>query len=108
MHVVERIRGVGCGLALQPISKDVAHHARRAVIDWHAALLPGLAVPPADDAQESADGQRPRTVALINGSARAHGRGRRYLSSTASIIPRAGPSQPLTRSASSAPISCAR
>ena len=28
-------------------SESVMHHAKRAVIDWHAALLPGAVVPPA-------------------------------------------------------------
>ena len=44
MHVVERFANWAADWRSQPISKDVAHHARRAVIDWHAALLPGLVV----------------------------------------------------------------
>jgi 2-methylcitrate dehydratase PrpD len=31
----------------RPLSDAVAHHARRALIDWFAALLPGCAYPPA-------------------------------------------------------------
>nr|WP_274607296.1 MmgE/PrpD family protein [Paracraurococcus ruber] len=31
----------------RPLPPDVAHHARRALIDWFAALLPGLSKPPA-------------------------------------------------------------
>jgi 2-methylcitrate dehydratase PrpD len=31
----------------RPMPEQVAHHARRALIDWFAALLPGLSKPPA-------------------------------------------------------------
>ncbi|MDO9498907.1 MmgE/PrpD family protein [Falsiroseomonas sp.] len=31
----------------RPLPEDVAHHARRALIDWFAALLPGCSQPPA-------------------------------------------------------------
>ena len=31
----------------RPLPDAVAHHARRALIDWFAALLPGLSKPPA-------------------------------------------------------------
>ncbi|RYI91594.1 MAG: MmgE/PrpD family protein, partial [Acetobacteraceae bacterium] len=31
----------------RPLSPEVAHHARRALIDWFAALLPGCSKPPA-------------------------------------------------------------
>ncbi|TCZ59740.1 MmgE/PrpD family protein [Roseicella aquatilis] len=33
--------------AKRPLPEAVAHHARRALIDWFAALLPGLSRPPA-------------------------------------------------------------
>jgi 2-methylcitrate dehydratase PrpD len=33
--------------ATRPLSPEVAHHARRALIDWFAALLPGCSKPPA-------------------------------------------------------------
>jgi 2-methylcitrate dehydratase PrpD len=62
---------------------DVIHHAKRAVIDWYAALLPGSLCPPAtllelafaDDLDRGkarlARGRRAtvRTAALINGAA---------------------------------------
>jgi 2-methylcitrate dehydratase PrpD len=62
---------------------DVLHHAQRAVVDWHAALYPGLAMPAvqvleaavADDldrgAARLAGGRAatPRAAALINGTA---------------------------------------
>src|SRR5919205_4104901 len=69
MHVVERFAKWAADWRSQPISKDVAHHARRAVIDWHAALLPGLVVPPATLLKKAITASDPRTVALINGSA---------------------------------------
>src|SRR3712207_8697116 len=31
----------------RPLPEEVAHHARRALIDWFAALLPGCLRPPA-------------------------------------------------------------
>jgi len=47
MHVVERFAAWAAGWRSQPIPPEVLHHARRAVIDWHAALLPGSIVAPA-------------------------------------------------------------
>lgn len=72
-----------CALTQQPISPEVTHHAKRAVIDWYAALLPGAVVAPAtllaqalaedlDRGQASLALGRAattRTAALINGTA---------------------------------------
>ena len=69
MHVVERFAAWAADWRSQPISKEVAHHARRAVIDWHAALLPGSVVPPATLLKKALRADDPRTVALVNGSA---------------------------------------
>src|SRR5919206_4050265 len=69
MHVVERYAGWALGWRSHPIAAEVAHHARRAVIDWHAALCPGLAVPPATLLKRAFTDESVRTVALINGSA---------------------------------------
>jgi 2-methylcitrate dehydratase PrpD len=69
MHVVERYAAWACAWRAQPIPQDVAHHARRAVIDWHAALYPGLIVPPATMLKRAFADESPRTLALINGSA---------------------------------------
>src|SRR5689334_4219802 len=68
-HVVERYADWACGWRMQPVPQQVAHHARRAVIDWHAALYPGLVVPPATMLKRAFTDQGARTVALINGSA---------------------------------------
>ena len=69
MHVVERFAAWAAGWRTQPIAAEVAHHARRAVVDWHAALLPGSVVPPATLLKRALRAEDPRTVALINGSA---------------------------------------
>ena len=70
MHVVERFAAWAAGWRSQPIPQEVVHHARRAVIDWHAALLPGSIVPPATLLMKAlGEAGDPRTLALINGSA---------------------------------------
>lgn len=83
MHVVERFAGWAVDARKLAFSGEVLHHARRAVIDWHAALFPGAIVPPATllekaFADELDRGQAalalgrkapPRTAALINGTA---------------------------------------
>ena len=47
MHVVERFAAFAEAYRREPIAPEVLHHAKRAVIDWYAALLPGAVVPPA-------------------------------------------------------------
>ena len=65
------------------LPKEVIHHAKRAVIDWYASLLPGSRIPPATLLEEAladeldhgrarlASGRRAtvRAAALINGAA---------------------------------------
>jgi len=67
----------------KPLAPEVLHHAKRAVIDWHAALYPGAVVAPATLLEKSlaeelgqgdaflALGRRAttRVAALINGTA---------------------------------------
>src|SRR5437899_607752 len=83
MYVVERFAGFAESFRTMPLAPRVLHHAKRAVIDWYAALLPGAVVPPATlleralaedlDRGESqlALGRHAtvRAAALINGSA---------------------------------------
>src|SRR3979411_2268263 len=83
MHVVERFAAWAAAFRKERLSADVLHHAKRAVIDWHAALFPGAVAPPATlleislkdelDAGSSflARGRKapPRPAALINGTA---------------------------------------
>jgi 2-methylcitrate dehydratase PrpD len=55
------------------MTPEVQHHARRALIDFHAALLPGSVVPPATLLKkafgEEFERGYPRALALINGAA---------------------------------------
>src|SRR5436190_23086436 len=83
MHLVERFAAFAERSRKTPFDGDVIHHAKRAVIDWHAALLPGAVVAPAtlleDALREELDrgearlalGRRAtaRAAALINGTA---------------------------------------
>jgi 2-methylcitrate dehydratase PrpD len=83
MHVVERFAAFAEDYRTQPIEPQVLHHAKRAVIDLHAALLPGAVVAPATlleralaeeldhGAARLALGRRAtvRAAALINGTA---------------------------------------
>jgi 2-methylcitrate dehydratase PrpD len=47
MHIVERFAEFAQTFRAQPIPAEVLHHAKRAVVDWYAALLPGAVVAPA-------------------------------------------------------------
>jgi 2-methylcitrate dehydratase PrpD len=47
MHVVERFAEFAQRFRTQPIPAQALHHAKRAVIDWYAALLPGAVNAPA-------------------------------------------------------------
>ncbi|MDH5577182.1 MAG: MmgE/PrpD family protein [Betaproteobacteria bacterium] len=83
MRVVERCGEFIEAMRAAPLAPEVLHHAKRAVIDWVAATLPGAVVPPATVleaalAEELDHGAaclvlgRPATVraaALINGTA---------------------------------------
>ena len=71
MHLVERFADWAVGFRDTPLSKDVLHHARRAVIDWHAALHPGMVVAPVTLLQKAFAGESPspRLKALIEGTA---------------------------------------
>jgi 2-methylcitrate dehydratase PrpD len=81
--VVESFAAFAEGQRAKALAPDVVHHAKRAVIDWHAALYPGSVVPPATLLERSLAeeigkggarlaGGRSATVraaALINGAA---------------------------------------
>src|ERR671931_1986824 len=69
MHVVERYAAWAVEWRARPIPPEVAHHARRAVIDWHAALYPGTVVAPATLLKRALSSSDARTTALINGAA---------------------------------------
>ena len=71
MHLVERFADWAVSSRGIPLSKSVLHHARRAVIDWHAALYPGMVVPPVTLMKKAFAGEAdsPRLKALIEGTA---------------------------------------
>ena len=71
MHLVERFADWAVSFRSQPLPNEVVHHARRAVIDWHAALYPGLVVPPVTLMKKAFAGESesPRLKALIEGTA---------------------------------------
>ena len=83
MYAAERCAAWAEAQRGKPLAPEVLHHAKRAVIDWHAALYPGAVVPPATLLEKSlaeelghgdaflALGKRAttRAAALINGTA---------------------------------------
>ncbi len=83
MHVVERFAAFAQDFRTQTIPAEVLHHAKRAVIDWYAALLPGAIAAPATLLEKAladnldrgkatlAHGRKAtaRTAALINATA---------------------------------------
>jgi 2-methylcitrate dehydratase PrpD len=71
MHLVERFADWAVSFRNKPLAREVVHHARRAVIDWHAALFPGMVVPPVTLMKKAFAGESesPRLKALIEGTA---------------------------------------
>ena len=71
MHLVERFADWAVSYREKALEKEVIHHARRAVIDWHAALYPGMVVAPATLLEKAFAGESrsPRLKALIEGTA---------------------------------------
>jgi 2-methylcitrate dehydratase PrpD len=82
-YLVERFAQFAVNYRDQPMSAEVIHHAKRAVIDWYAAVLPGAVVAPATlleraHAEEIGQGKArlalgkhatTRLAAFINGTA---------------------------------------
>jgi 2-methylcitrate dehydratase PrpD len=83
MHVVEKFAAWAEAYRSQPIAPEVLHHAKRAVIDLYAAMIPGAILPPATHYEKAlaeemdigsarlALGRKAtvRAAALINGAA---------------------------------------
>ena len=71
MHVVEKFAAWAVDSREAALPAEVLHHAKRAVIDWHAALFPGSVLPPATLLRKALKQElgSPRTTALINGTA---------------------------------------
>src|SRR4051794_34045103 len=82
-HLTERFAEFAVGLRGRRLPDEVLHHAKRALIDWYAALYPGAVVAPATLLEKSladeldrgpsrlALGRKAtmRAAALINGTA---------------------------------------
>jgi 2-methylcitrate dehydratase PrpD len=82
-YVVQRLAQFAAAFQAAPVADEVMHHAKRAVIDWYAALLPGAIEPPATLLEKALAGDldrggatlalgrtaTARTAALINGTA---------------------------------------
>lgn len=60
----------GASWATRPLTPQVAHHARRALIDWFAALLPGCSRPPATLLAAAMAGERGagRAINYVDGN----------------------------------------
>jgi len=83
MHVVETLARFAEDCRAHPFPPEVLHHAKRAVVDWFSALLPGAVEPPATLLERAlaedldrggaalVTGRRAtvRAAALINGAA---------------------------------------
>jgi 2-methylcitrate dehydratase PrpD len=71
MHLVERFADWAVSFRNQPLPASVIHHSRRAVIDWHAALYPGMVVPPVTLMKKvfAGESESPRLKALLEGTA---------------------------------------
>lgn len=83
MTVAQTLAAFGSSLGTKPLPAEVIHHAKRAVLDWYAALIPGAVESPAKMLEQalSCDLDRgpsrlalgrsatARTAALINGTA---------------------------------------
>ena len=83
MHVVEQFAAFAGRLRREALAPEVVHHAKRAVIDWHAAAYPGAVTAPATLLEKSLAEEldhgsaflvmgrkaTPRAAALINGTA---------------------------------------
>lgn len=83
MTVAQALANYGSTLHSARLQAEVLHHAKRAVLDWYAALIPGAVEPPARMLEQALSGDldhgpsrlalgraaTPRTAALINGTA---------------------------------------
>jgi len=65
VHVVERFAEFALDFRARPTPADALHHAKRAVIDWYAALLPGAVVAPAILLEEALCGDLDRGAATL-------------------------------------------
>src|SRR3954454_5661262 len=82
MHVVERCAAWAARFRGQPIPPQVVHHARRALIDWHAALYPGAVLAPATLLEKALAGDLDRGEARLALGRKATARAAALLNAT--------------------------
>jgi 2-methylcitrate dehydratase PrpD len=70
-YAAERFAQWAVSFRNEELSKDVLHHAKRALIDWYAAYYPGSIAPPATLLRKAFEKEspNPRLDALIDGTA---------------------------------------
>jgi 2-methylcitrate dehydratase PrpD len=68
--VAESLAEYACREQTAPLSDEVRHHARRVLIDWFAALLPGALLPPATLLAEGLADELGHGRAIVYGSLR--------------------------------------
>ena len=83
MHVVEQLANWAVEARATPFKEEVLHHARRAVIDWHAALYPGAIVAPATLLEKSLAEELDRGEASLALGRRATVRAAAFINGTA-------------------------
>src|SRR3954462_8588730 len=83
MQVVERCAAWAVGFRGQPIPPQVMHHARRALIDWHAALYPGAVLAPATLLEKALAGDFDRGEARLALGRKATARAAALINATA-------------------------
>jgi len=83
MHVVERCAAWAARFRRQPIAPEVLHHARRALIDWHAALYPGAVLPPATLLEKALASELDRGTARLALGRKATARAAALINATA-------------------------
>jgi 2-methylcitrate dehydratase PrpD len=83
MHVVERCAAWAARFRKQPMASEVVHHARRAAIDWHAAVYPGAILPPATLLEKALAGELDRGEARLALGRQATARAAALINATA-------------------------
>jgi 2-methylcitrate dehydratase PrpD len=83
MHVVERFADWAVASRSRPLPAEVLHHARRALIDWHAAAYPGARVAPATLLERSRAEELDRGDATLVRGRRASARAAAFINGAA-------------------------
>src|SRR2546423_2318383 len=83
MHVVERFAAWAEQSRATRFREEVWHHARRALIDWHAAVYPGAIVAPATLLEKSRAEELDRGEASLVLGRKATARAAAFINGTA-------------------------